>query len=1104
MTFFNNLKIKSKIFLGFIIVLILLAAVSWIGLNGLSNLTNRIHNLEGTNELNELVLLSRQAEKNFMLRHDSNYIETLNDLNNRIIQKANETKNRFTRQEDINQMKAIIAAAELYYQAFESYTAIADKKKTLVETMHNKSENALKVCENIHNSQKTELVQIKNDNLQKMNDRLRKADDANRLIKYLLEAKAFRMVMMEGNTSVISKWQALNRKLLSLAADLKNRFTDVKNIQQVNQIIVQYKNYENAVLSYLKSRNDDEKNKLLQAANATMRIINSVRQTQKQAMSNALNEFMLHLDDKTEKADDANRLIKWFLAVRQNEKNYMMTQEKTYHLNLEKKIKQISELCKNLKTRFHNRKNIEQINEIELAVLHYKKSFEDLTRTFQQQGDALNKMLKAARNACKITEEVAKGQHDQMESELFSGRQMNILFTIIAIVMGLFFSWFIAQSISAPIATIVSFIRRIREGEVITLDIQTKEEIGEMSVGLNQMVAETQKLVNNLENLPTPIMEIDKEFNVKYMNKSGRDIVNLPMTDIVGKKCYSFFKTSHCQTSDCCCHRAMNTDQIVSDDTIADPTGLDIPIRYTGAPVKDLDGKTVGAIEFILDVSGERKINHAIIEIINGINTGDLTKRGDVTQFTGNYAELVENVNNIVESFVKPLKSIQDYVAMISRGEIPEPITEKAKGDFKDLNDHLNRCIHAVNALVKDAKNLVQASLDGQLDTRADISRHQGDFAEVVKGINDTLDAILLPIKEAQTVLENMSNGDLQKFISGDYKGDHAIIKTAINNTLSSLNDILSQVDNVSENVAASASELTSASHSLSEGAQEQAASVEEITASVHETDQQIKQNAENANMANQLVSETNQAATTGQTEMQQLSKAMEEIFEASQNISKIIKVIDEIAFQTNILALNAAVEAARAGQHGKGFAVVAQEVRNLAGRSAQAAKETAEMIEGSNKKVNEGVEFAGRTEEALKKIVENVVKVKDLVAEIATASKEQTHAMGQINEGMGQINTAVQNISSQSEETASAATQLTSQSKDLKSQLGKFQLLQKEQFFSKQTEIHQNTHSNKKQQMIPKTTSHSNTYVSSDTRQQISPKDILPLDTDERGFGEF
>jgi methyl-accepting chemotaxis protein len=1100
MQFFNNLKIKTKIFIGFIIVLILVGAVSWMGLRGLSNLNNRVHNLEGTQELNNLVSMSRQAEKNYIMRHDPKYIQELNKLNNHLIQIANETKNRFKRQQDIDQMHDIISAAEAYHQDFVSYTTLADQKNSLIQTMRDKAKMTLKECEAIRDSQKTELEQIKTKNLSKLNERLSKADDANRLVKFLLEAKGYRLVLMEGNTSVLSKWQSLNQKLLSLAADLKNRFTDPKNIQLASQIIVQYKNYENAVLNFLKSRNDADKNKILQAANATMNIINGIRQKQKQAMADAQNEFIQHLDDKIEKADDANRLIKWFLAVRQNEKNYIMTEDRSHYKIVEKNLKQIIELCKNLQTRFHHKVNIDQINEIALSITHYQESFEMLTQITQKQNDALNKMLTAARNARKITEKIEHGQKDQMESELVNARQFNILFTIIAIALGLFFSWFIARSISVPIASVVAFIARIRAGEVITLNVDSKDEIGEMSIGLNQMVAETQKLVNNLENLPTPIMEIDKEYNIKYMNKAGRDIVNLPMSDILGKKCYSFFKTGHCQTSNCCCHRAMNTDQNITDDTIADPTGLDIPIRYTGAPVKDLDGKIVGAIEFILDVSGERKINQAIVEMINGIAAGDFTKRGDSSQFTGNYAELVDNVNNIVESFVTPLKRIQNYVAMISRGEIPEPITEKAKGDFKELNDNLNRCIDAVNSLVRDTKNLVQASLDGQLDTRADVSRHQGDFAEVVKGINDTLDAILMPIKEAQTVLEKISNGDLQKFITGDYKGDHAIIKTAINNTLSSLNDILSQVGDVSENVAASATELTSASHNLSEGAQEQAASVEEITASVHETDQQIKQNAENANIANQLVSETNQAATTGQTEMQQLSNAMEEIFSASQNISKIIKVIDEIAFQTNILALNAAVEAARAGQHGKGFAVVAQEVRNLAGRSAQAAKETAEMIEGSNKKVNEGVDFAGRTEEALKKIVENVMKVKDLVAEIATASKEQTHAMGQINEGMGQINTAVQNISSQSEETASAATQLTSQSADLKSQLSKFQLIEQNRYSSGQTSINQNSVTNRHQQMVPKKTS----PVSTQAKKQLSPKDILPLDTDERGFGEF
>jgi len=1095
MTFFKNLKIGAKIFFGFSVVLILLAAVAWVGLNGLSNLNNRIVNMESITEIAELIQQSRQTEKNFMIRHDFKYVQSMKDLNARLMQHANDAKNRFKRQVDIDKMKEISTAVQFYFDVFESYTSLGEKKKELDKNMGVKAQVALKQCEDIRNSQKTELEQIKQENHAYLKDRITKSDDANNLVKYLLEAKGYRMVLMQGNTSVLSNWQTLNRKLFTLAADLKNRLTVPIDIQMIDQVITQYQNYESAVLNFLKSRNDADTNKILQAANATMKSINAIYQRQKKAMTDAQNNFIQKLDDKIGKADDANRLIKLFLAVRQDEKNFIRTENQKYYQIVEKDIKQILKLSENLKARFKHKKNIEQINAVIAAVEQYKQSFDDLNKMIQQQENAQTKMVENARNAHKIIEDVARGQHDLIKSELSSARQMSILFSVVAIALGLFFSWFIARSIGMPVAKIVSFIERIRAGEVSTLHVDTKDEIGEMSIGLNQMVAETQKLVNNLENIPVPLMEIDKEFNIKYLNKTGCSILNLPKTEILGKKCYSFFKTDHCQTSDCCCHRAMNSDQTFTADTIADSTGLDLPIRYTGAPIKDLDGKIVGAIEFILDVSGERKINQAVVEMINGINEGDFTKRGDSKQFSGNYAALVDNVNNIVESFVTPLKRIQEYVDMISRGEIPEQITDKAKGDFKELNDNLNRCIAAVNALVKDTKNLVQASLDGQLDTRADVSRHQGDFAEVVKGVNDTLDAILLPIKEAQTILENISDGVLQKFITGNYKGDHAIIKTAINNTLSSLNDILSQVGDVSDNVAASATELTSASHNLSEGAQEQAASVEEITASVHQTDQQIKQNAENANMANQLVSETNQAATTGQTEMQQLSKAMEEIFDASQNISKIIKVIDEIAFQTNILALNAAVEAARAGQHGKGFAVVAQEVRNLAGRSAQAAKETAEMIESSNKKVNEGVEFAGRTEEALKKIVENVIKVNDLVAEIATASKEQTHAMGQINEGMGQINTAVQNISSQSEETASAATQLTSQSEDLKSQLAKFQLIEKEGYSPRQTEKKHSHVPNKREPMIAKT---------SYPGHQISPKDILPLDTDERGFGEF
>ena len=222
---------------------------------------------------------------------------------------------------------------------------------------------------------------------------------------------------------------------------------------------------------------------------------------------------------------------------------------------------------------------------------------------------------------------------------------------------------------------------------------------------------------------------------------------------------------------------------------------------------------------------------------------------------------------------------------------------------------------------------------------------------------------------------------------------------------------------------------------------EEQSSSVEEVTSSLQETDSQVKANTDGANTANQLVMGTSQAANAGQAKMEAMTKAMSEINTSSRNIAKIIKVIDEIAFQTNLLALNAAVEAARAGQHGRGFAVVAQEVRNLAGRSAKAARETAELIENSVKQVSDGVVIAKETSEALNQIVTNVVKVKDLVGEIATASAEQSRGVGQINVAMNQVAKAAQEGSQQSEELASASSELATLAGRMRDEVRRFKL---------------------------------------------------------------
>jgi methyl-accepting chemotaxis protein len=225
----------------------------------------------------------------------------------------------------------------------------------------------------------------------------------------------------------------------------------------------------------------------------------------------------------------------------------------------------------------------------------------------------------------------------------------------------------------------------------------------------------------------------------------------------------------------------------------------------------------------------------------------------------------------------------------------------------------------------------------------------------------------------------------------------------------------------------------------VSNGAAHQASSLEEISSSMNEITSQTRHNAENASQANRLAMDAKSLAEHGNTQMHQMVSAMKNINESSRNISRIIKVIDEIAFQTNLLALNAAVEAARAGKHGKGFAVVAEEVRNLAARSAKAAKETSEMIESSVRRVEEGAGIADKTAQALNEIVTAASKLTDLVNEIAAASNEQAQGVTQILAGLGQVDQVTQQNTAHAEQSAAAAQELSSQARALQEQVSLF-----------------------------------------------------------------
>ncbi|NVM22399.1 MAG: methyl-accepting chemotaxis protein, partial [Desulfobacterales bacterium] len=657
-------------------------------------------------------------------------------------------------------------------------------------------------------------------------DKVEKVDDVTRMIESVLGARRQeKNFIIRGGKEYIDKVAKEIAAIRKQANETRGKFKDTANKRQMDEVLSATDGYEKgfALLVDLTEKQAAADKKMVQAARAFLKTTGEIRQEQKADYKKLRNENAAEakLDDKLTKSDDADQLIKWALEARRQEKNFIIRGEKEYVDKVARRVEDILNLAMDMRSRFRQAKNRAQADRVISSAKEYKAGFDEVVGFIEKKGDADKEMVAAARLALNVCNKASSDQKAAKEAQMSTSVKTVFAGAIVAILLGLGFAFTITKTISGGIGKLVGNIDQIAD-DAANGKLDSRADVEAVGIDFKAIPAG----FNNVLDAVIGPLNVAAE----YVDRISKGDIPEKITDEY-RGDFNEIKNNLNQCVDAVNALVADADMLAQAavegklDTRADAS------KHGGDFAKIVDGvnNTLDAVIGPLNVAAEyvdriskgdipekitdeyrgdfNEIKNNLNQCVDAINglvaeagmlvraamEGKLATRGDVSKYSGDYAKIVEGVNDTLDAVVGPLNVAADYVDRISKGDIPQKITDEYKGDFNEIKNNLNQCVDAVNALVADANMLAQAAVEGKLDTRADASKHGGDYGKIVHGVNETLDAVIGPLNVAAEYVDRISKGDIPEKITDEYRGDFNEIKNNLNQCVDAINGLVAE-----------------------------------------------------------------------------------------------------------------------------------------------------------------------------------------------------------------------------------------------------------------------------------------------------------------------